>query len=508
MTTQSLLSRHRNRAQSNRQCVAAVYLMAVALLLGPIMMPAPTNADMLTDVFSSKTARLLICVLTWGQECYLSEEVIGTGEPVSPFLVTCEKPLMTGLPQFLTWPIGQARYRFQENCFSPARPGSVMTVRWEGSWNPSETKADRPNASETVEITGFDPFLPGRAPGGGKIYMHWTARCTSDPWLQSGGCTPWGAYVPDDLRQAMPDIDKQSFPRTGSVISPEDKRRLYAEYRRANPLPGERLGIQQRIPSQIVQAPTPTDTGIVQKPRSNLNIFSRGIEAMDVPQAEAGRPDQPAETIASLEREPDASPTPSITIKLDQALHFQSTRGDDILVAAGVYEIEPVLDLQLSLSKEGQPAILLPAVQGAHNESMQQAVAFLVSGHDDARHLLFLTPDGKRFDIIGSTSGIQSRGLGMVAPKPTALTKEAMAAVTSNTPELPPPPCRPNPNPFGPRWIPVPCTMPEPPSPYLDASNVLHACVNNNHGAFRLVRPTEFCSATNGEVKVKWQLVP
>ena len=491
MTAKSLTSR-RHRAQSNRQYVAAVCLIAVALLLGSIMMPTPANADVLTDVFSSKTARLLICVLTWGQECYLSEEVIGTGEPVSPFPVTCEKPLMTGLPQFLAWPIGQARYRFQESCFSPARPGSVMTVRWEGSWNPSEMKTDRPNASETVEITGFEPFLPGRAPGG-KIYMYWTARCTSDPWLQSGGCTPWGAYVPDDLRQAMPDIDKQSFPRTGAVISPEDKRRLYAEYRQANPLPGERLSVRQRMPSQIVQAPTPADTGIVQAPRLNRNIFSRGIEAMEAPQEEADVS--------------EAWPTPPTTVTLDHALHFQSTKGDDLLLAAGVYEIEPVLDLQLSLSQEGQQAIVLPAVQGTHNESLQQAVALMVSGQNDTRYLLFLTPDGKRFEVVGSTSGIQSRGPGLVAVKPSVQIKEAMAAAAP-LPALPPPPCRPNPNPFGSQWIPVPCTMPAPPPPYLDGSNVLYACVNNNHGAFRLVRPTEFCSAPNGEVKVKWQLVP
>ena len=108
-------------------------------------------------------------------------------------------------------------------------------VRWEGSWTPSERKQDRPNASETLEIIGFEPFLPDRSPGG-KIFMYWTARCTRDPWLQSGACNPFGAYVPDDLRQAFTDIDKQSFPRTATIISAADKQRLYAEYQRANHL--------------------------------------------------------------------------------------------------------------------------------------------------------------------------------------------------------------------------------------------------------------------------------
>jgi len=450
---------------------------------------------------------LYSCVVTYGQYCQFEHTVSGTGEPPRPIPVTCSQPLLDGLPRFLLWPKGSAKYRFQSTCASPTRPGAVITVRWEGSWTPSETKEDRPNASETLEITGFEPFLPDRE-SGGKIFMFFTARCTRDPWLQSGGCNPFGAYVPNDLRQAMPDIDKQSFPRTGSVISPMDKKRLYAEYRRANPLPGEQLGIQQRIPSQIVQAPKPADTGIVQKPRSNLNIFSRGIETMDVPQAEAGMPDQPADTTTFLESESDAPPAPPTTIKLDQGLHFQSTKGDDIFVAASVYEIEPVLDLQVSLSKEGQQAILLPAEQDTHAETLTHPVAILVQEEQtDRRHLILLMPYGQRYDVVGSIFGIQSRGPGMVAPKPSAQTKEAMAAATSpNTSGFPLPPCRPNPNPFGPRWIPVPCTMPEPALPYLDGSYVLHACVNNNTGAFRLVRPADVCPAPSGEVKVKLQL--
>lgn len=453
MTAKSLTSRRRIRAQSNRQCFAAVYLMAVALFLGSIMMPAP--ADAYVDV-DNKYTRLLLCVtvtpFTLGMmECDLSETVEGSGPSAKPIPVTCSPPLLNGLPQFLSWPKGSAKYRFQSTCTSPIVPNAVMTAHWEGSWTPAETRTDRPNASETLEVTGWEPFLPDRAPGG-KIYMYWTARCTRDPWLQSGGCTLWGAYVPDELGQAFPDIDWQSFPRTSRVLSAADKQRLYAEYRRANPLPGERLGIQQRIPSQIVQAPTPADTGIVQAPRSNRNIFSRGIESVDAPQEEAGAPDQPGDTTASSESVPSPGPTPPTTIKLDQALHFQSTKGDDIPVAAGVYEIEPVLDLQVSLSKEGQQAILLPAEQDTHDETLTQPVAILVQEEQtDKRHLVLLMPNGQRYDVVGSTSGIQSRGPGMVASKPTALTKEAMAAATPNTPGLPPPPCRPNPNPFGPR---------------------------------------------------------
>jgi hypothetical protein len=209
----------------------AMVAIGLAYLLC-VISPRPAHANVFEQL-----GKLYGCVVTWGIVCDTSETVVGTGpplQPIQPIPVTCVKPLLTGLPQFLSWPKGSAKYRFQSTCSSPARPGAVMTVRWEGSWTPSETGPDRPNSSETMEITGFEPFLPDRE-SGGKIFMYFTARCTRDPWLQSGGCTPWGAYVPDDLRQALPDIDKQSFPRTGNVIAPADKRRLYAEYLRINP---------------------------------------------------------------------------------------------------------------------------------------------------------------------------------------------------------------------------------------------------------------------------------
>ena len=554
MTTQSLPSRRHNRAQSNKQCFAAVCLMAVALLLGPIMMPAPADADVLTDAFSSKTARLLICVLTWGQECYLSEEVIGTGEPVSPFPVTCEKPLMTGLPQFLTWPKGQARYRFQENCFSPARPGSVMTVRWEGSWNPSETKADRPNASETVEITGFEPFLPGRAPGG-KIYMYWTARCTRDPWLQSGGCTLWGAYVPDELRQAFPDIDWQNFPRTGSIISPSDKQRLYAEYLRVNPpyfsqmeksyadylnppvakkfnpaaskfiSPQHSSQIQQTAPSpsslvtqpsavpqtsplpspSVMQAPPPSSSAPTPMKRSSSMIMPRGVE----PEGNQAAGEAPSVS----ETDSDQVEAP-VTITFDLPLHFRSVEGDDTVLPAGSYEIESVMDLQLSLTQEEQASVLLPATAGTHRESLTHSMAIVLSGEsNDVRHLVFMTPDGKRLEATGSTSGVTSRGPGEAALLiPERKLRDGILATSAFPKSLPPPPCYPSQLPIGPRWLPVPCTMPAlpipPPTPYVDNSNILHACVNNITGAFRIAQAAEECLAVDNWVKVKWQLVP
>jgi hypothetical protein len=48
-----------------------------------------------------------------------------------------------------------------------------------------------------------------------------------------------GAYIPADLRQGVPDLlsDSESFPVTRQVISPRDRQRLLAEYKRVNPPP-------------------------------------------------------------------------------------------------------------------------------------------------------------------------------------------------------------------------------------------------------------------------------
>jgi hypothetical protein len=212
----------------------------------------------------------------------------------------------------------------------------------------------------------------------------------------------------------------------------------------------------------------------------------------------------------------DSSALPPVAITFDQPLHFISTKGEDTLLNAGIYEIEPVLDLQLSLTREGQEAVLLPAMIDSHGETMTQPAGLLVPGESNGtQHLLFLTPDGKRFEAIGSTSGIKSRGTGMMVALPTSKIRDAMVAYSAQPAFGSPQPCVENTLPVGPRWIPPGCKMPSIPTfpglpastPFLDGSNMLYACVNNNTGAFRIVRPPEGC-APNGEVKVKWQLAP
>ena len=152
---------------------------------------------------------------------------------------------------------------------------------------------------------------------------------------------------------------------------------------------------------------------------------------------------------------------PQVAITIDQPLHFISTKGVDTLITTGIYEIEPVLDLQLSLAREGQSAVLLPAMQGRHSEAIQQPMALLVQGEsNDERHLVLLAPDGKRFDTVGSLSGVKSRGTDMVGALPDKTLKDAIIQASAQPVSEPPLPCQQNPEPSGPRWLPVPCTMP------------------------------------------------
>lgn len=151
--------------------------------------------------------------------------------------IDCSHAVMTTAPTFLKYPRGAAKYPFSMKCTSPSTPG-VMIFSWEGGWNPSETRRDRPNASESLTITGFEPFLPDRVvpgqPPGGKIFMYWTGSCTADPWLQDGTCSRFGEYMPDDLKVRFPNIGARPFPLTGRRISPTLKQQLIKQYQAAN----------------------------------------------------------------------------------------------------------------------------------------------------------------------------------------------------------------------------------------------------------------------------------
>jgi len=522
-------SGQRDRSGGRRWIISVIIVTVLLTVPG---VPVTATADVLYGVGKGACALLTlgICAALWPAPPF------GTAPQAEPTVpVNCSNPVMTTAPRFLSWPKGAAKYPFSARCNSPEREG-MMTVTWEGSWTPSETRPDRPNASETLTITGYEPFIPGREPGG-KIYMYWTARCNADPWLQGGACSRFGAYVPDDLQTAFPDMGNLSFPRTANAMSPALRQQQFVEYQRVNSQismsPANRQSLQAMNQSQTIttqpkqaqsmivapQTTTPNATmgSIVARP----NIRLRGVESTE-PQPSPQLPEdaQSASTQGSAPVVTDESAgviLEPVTLTLDRPLHIVTAMGKPAVLEPGIYEIEAILDLDLGLAREGQPTVLLHANPAPHSEAIQRSLALLVPGQtDDEQYIVFLTPDGKRLDAHGSTSDVSSRSTEKAVALPDRKLKNAIMSASAQPASGPLAPCQANSSPLGPRWIPIPCAMPAglpgglpaSPVPYVDANNVLHACLNNNTGAFRIVRPADGCVELYGEAKVKWQLAP
>ena len=207
-----------------------VALVGMVLLIGVLETPSPRVASAGPTIGEGICAvfTLGVCIAFWSHP-------FGTTPTETPIATTCTNPRLTGSPQFLSMPKGTAKYPFDGICTSPERPGAQIKYRWEGSWSPSETNPNKPNASETIEVTGYEPFMPDREPGG-RIFMYWTARCNRDPWLAPEGasCQRLGAFIPDDLREVAPDLHAAIFPKTRDLISANDRQRFYAQYLHLN----------------------------------------------------------------------------------------------------------------------------------------------------------------------------------------------------------------------------------------------------------------------------------
>ena len=188
----------------------------IALLVGVLWTPGPTltRADLTIGQGICAILTLGVCV------AFFTYDSFGTTPGIpGPVPTTCTPPRLTGLPNFINWPKGSVKYPFDGICTSPQKPEAQMKYRWEGSWSPSEKDPNKPNASESVEITGYQPFIPGRE-SGGRNFLYWTARCNRDPWLSeiSASCQRLGAYIPLDLSEAAPDLQTTFFPKTRDLI--------------------------------------------------------------------------------------------------------------------------------------------------------------------------------------------------------------------------------------------------------------------------------------------------
>lgn len=461
---------HRNQSTGRRWAVPAI-----GLILLFIIPSAPASVEAMGDF-------LEVCEADTRRDSCLNDKV----------RLNCPGAIMKKAPTFASNPPGFASYPFDERCQVERQAGQyqngVIHFSFEGRWNPSETRQDRPNAVETLFIENYEQFFLNRqmkGPGERRIFLYWTARCTKDPWLQGGVCQRLGEYVPADVYAAFPTkISNLPFPLTGNSLSAKLKQQLIQQYREVNQPGSARLSPKQGVQNMVTQPQQPqimppsqrTQAMVVQPQQSPIitqsqvsalarsGIFARGV--VEKEGAPSDQPDTDAQ-VASVETSDQAileEGTPELaeptTLQLERALYIVTAKPDAIVLNPGTYEVGVVMDLQLGLAKEGQPTVLLNAKRDTHSIHVHRTIAAVIPGPSDDLHLLFLTPDGRRFDAVGFESVVKPRSIDQVASLSDTAIEKAVAAAFTTSRSVSSPACQPNSAETGPRWIPVPCTMP------------------------------------------------
>jgi hypothetical protein len=105
------------------------------------------------------------------------------------------------------------------------------------------------------------------------------------------------------------------------------------------------------------------------------------------------------------------------TIQLTERVHFAAPDGGDLVVEPGLYQVEPVEDLALRLSREATEgeAVLVQARPSEHEESLERTIAILVTPQEGERRLVLLSPSGVAMEAVGYVGEVRPRAAA-VAP--------------------------------------------------------------------------------------------
>ena len=98
-------------------------------------------------------------------------------------------------------------------------------------------------------------------------------------------------------------------------------------------------------------------------------------------------------------------------ITLEQAVHFTTADGSDVLVQPGTYEVEAAEEWLRLVPGKRRDALLLEAHQTQHDETLHSPKAMLTDNDGDNHRLVLLLPGGKGLEAIGSVSGTRSRAV-------------------------------------------------------------------------------------------------
>lgn len=101
------------------------------------------------------------------------------------------------------------------------------------------------------------------------------------------------------------------------------------------------------------------------------------------------------------------------TLTLEKAIHVTTAEGSDAVLEPGDYVVEPAQEwLRITLSGESPATALLVETQvSRHEERLDEPLVLVAEGETgDAYHVVLLLLNGKKYESIGSTSGLRTRG--------------------------------------------------------------------------------------------------
>lgn len=148
----------RNRSTYMR---GVTLLAGIALLVGVLGTPVPAAAVTPGEV-GEGIGKAICYIVTLGVCIPILPpyRTFGTHSPPEP--MRCTPARFTGPATFLTQPIMTVKYQFHGSCSRADMPNDpALNYRLEGSWTPGETNPNTPNASESLEITGYEPLSAG-----------------------------------------------------------------------------------------------------------------------------------------------------------------------------------------------------------------------------------------------------------------------------------------------------------------------------------------------------------
>ena len=122
----------------------------------------------------------------------------------------------------------------------------------------------------------------------------------------------------------------------------------------------------------------------------------------------------------SLEAKKGAYP---LTIELSQSVHFLNPKGEEVIATQGTYEVsEAETGLYLvPVKKEKADKILVEAQENHHDEELASPMVVALPAEAwDKYILLFMLPEGKVLEALGSYSGVRTRtvkGTSALGPK-------------------------------------------------------------------------------------------